>query len=79
MSSVAIQREWDDLAKVLYDGTTLIEAHLTRFDYFVKRLLRLDPDIEDEEFQMRLLIQLHDTKKPPALGLDGECYMGPET
>jgi hypothetical protein len=79
MNSVAIQREWDDLAKVVYDGTTPIEAHLTRFDYFVKRLLRLDPDIEDEEFRMRLLIQLRDARKPPALGLDGERYVGPET
>ena len=79
MSSVAIQQEWNDLAKLLYDGTTPIEAYLMRFDYFMKRLLRLDPSIEDDEFRMRLFIQLRDTRKPPALGLDGERYVGPET
>jgi hypothetical protein len=79
MNSVAIQRDWDDLAELQYDGTTPIEGHLTRFDYCVKRLLRLDPDIEDEEFRTRLLMQLRDARKPPALGLDGERYVGPET
>jgi hypothetical protein len=79
MNSVAIQQEWDDLAKLQYDGTTPIEAHLMRFDYVVKRLLRLDSNIEDEEFRMRSLIQLRNVRKPPALGLDGERYVGPET
>jgi len=79
MSSVAIQQEWNDLAKLLYDGTTPIEAYLMRFDYFTKRLLPLDPSIEDDEFRMRLFIQLRDARKPRALGLDGERYVGPET
>jgi len=39
MSSVAVEKGWDEVAKLFYDGTTLIEAYLTRFDFFVKRLL----------------------------------------
>jgi len=79
MNSVAVEKGWDEVAKLFYDGTTPIEAYLTRFDFFVKRLLRLDPDIEDEECRMRLFIQLRDARKPPILGLDGERYVGPET
>jgi len=79
MNSVAVEKGWDEVAKLFYDRITPIEAYLTRFDFFVKRLLRLDPDIEDEECRMRLFIQLRDARKLPTLGLDGERYVGPET
>jgi len=79
MNSAAVEKGWDEVAKLFYDGTTPIEVYFTRFDFFVKRLLRLDPDIEDEECRMRPFIQLRDARKLPTLGLDGERYVGPET
>jgi hypothetical protein len=79
MSHMEIQSVREQLFKLSYDGTTPVQVYLNKFDYCVRRLQRLDPDLEDEELRMWMYFQLQNAKKPPAQGLDGERYVGPET
>jgi hypothetical protein len=79
MSDREIQSVREQLLKLSYDGTTPVQAYLNKFNFCACRLRYLDPDLEDEELRMWMYIQLQNAKKPPAVGLDGERYVGPET
>jgi hypothetical protein len=79
MSRTPLQREWERLLKLFYDGTFPVERYLHRFDYRVKRIKQLDPDVLDGEIVWTMYSQLVNAERLPALGLDGEQYEGPET
>jgi hypothetical protein len=55
-----------------------VKVYLEKFDYYVRRLLRLDPQIDDEDIRMAMFIQFSTAKKPLALSPDGERYMSLE-
>jgi hypothetical protein len=74
-----LDREWDRLSKLSYDGTTSVKLYLKKFDHYVQLIESLDPDVPEKDILIQLIEQLINAKKPPTLGLDGERYEGPET
>jgi len=79
MSQAALDREWNALSKLSYDGTSPVQVYLDRFNHHMRRIKKMDPNVEDEDLRMTMHGQLRNAKKPPPLGLDGERYMSPET
>jgi len=79
MNQAAMDREWNALSKLSYDGTSPVQVYLDRFNHHMRRIKRMDPDVEDDDLRMTMHGQLRNAKKPPTLGPDGERYMGPET
>jgi len=79
MIHTRLQREWDRLSELFYDGTFPGMLYLDQFNYRVERIKRLDPDVFHGEIFLVMCSQLMNAERPPVLGLDGKRYIGPET
>jgi len=72
MSQASLDREWNALLKLSYDGTSPVQVYLNCFNHHMRRIMRMDPDVEDEDLRMTKHGQHQNAKKPPPLDLDGE-------
>jgi hypothetical protein len=77
MSYTQVDWEWKQLSELSFDGTSPVEVYLKKFAFRVRRILRLDPDIEDEDVRMAMCMQLRNAKNPPSLNCGEERYVGP--
>jgi hypothetical protein len=77
MSYTQVDWEWKQLSELSFDGTSPVEVYLKKFAFRVRRILRLDPDIEDKDVRMAMYRQLRNAKNPPSLNCGEERYVGP--